>query len=49
MRGHRLSVTALALTTDDATAYSVAKEGSLFRWDIETGNKTRMSLPGRPA
>jgi ribosomal RNA-processing protein 9 len=40
-RGHRLSVTGLALTADDATAYSVSKEGGIVRWDVETGARTK--------
>ena len=30
-------MTALAVTSDDATAYSVSKDGSIFRTDIESG------------
>lgn len=33
----RLPVTALAVTSDDATSFSVSKDGSIFRMDIETG------------
>ena len=40
-RGHRLSVTGLALTADDTTAYSVSKEGGIVRWDVETGARTK--------
>jgi len=40
-RGHRLAVTGLALTDDDATAYSVSKEGTVIQWDIETGAKIK--------
>ena len=40
-RGHRLSVTGLALTMDDTTVYSVSKEGGIVRWDVETGAKTK--------
>ena len=40
-RGHRLSVTGLALTVDDTTVYSVSKEGGIVRWDVETGAKTK--------
>ena len=28
-------MTALAVTSDDATAYSVSKDGSIYRMDIE--------------
>ena len=30
-------MTALAVTSDDATAYSVSKDGSIYRLDIESG------------
>jgi ribosomal RNA-processing protein 9 len=40
-KGHRLSVTGLALTADDSTAYSVSKEGGICRWDVETGARTK--------
>ena len=32
----RQSVTGLALSADDRTAYSVAKDGSVFQLDVET-------------
>ena len=32
----RQSVTGLALSVDDRTAYSVAKDGSVFQLDVET-------------
>jgi ribosomal RNA-processing protein 9 len=35
-RAHRLSATAVALTSDDRTAFTVSKDGSIFRWDVET-------------
>ena len=35
--GCRLPVTAMAVTSDDTTAFSVSKDGSIFRMDIETG------------
>ncbi|KAK9828725.1 hypothetical protein WJX72_001725 [[Myrmecia] bisecta] len=43
MRCHRSSVTALALTADDATAFSVSKDGAIFQTDIETGTRTRFA------
>ena len=46
-KGHRLSVTGLALTADDSTAYSVSKEGGICRWDVETGARTK--FPRRAA
>ncbi len=39
VRGCRGAVTALALTQDDATVYSVGKEGSIIRLDVETGSR----------
>ncbi len=33
----RLPVTALALTADDTTAYSVSKDGSIVSMDVESG------------
>ncbi|GAB4819398.1 hypothetical protein N2152v2_006444 [Parachlorella kessleri] len=51
LRGHKLSVTALALTADDRTVYSVAKEGSILQTDAETGKRDRFDLgraPGAP-
>ena len=37
--GCRLPVTALAVTSDDASAYSVSKDGSIFCTDIESGSR----------
>jgi ribosomal RNA-processing protein 9 len=37
LRGHRLSVTAIALSHDDATVYSVSKDGAVLRHDVESG------------
>ena len=42
LRGHRLAVTAVALTPDDRTCYSVSKDGSILQCDIETGKRTRL-------
>ncbi|GLC40987.1 hypothetical protein PLESTB_000954900 [Pleodorina starrii] len=44
-RGHRLSATAVALTTDDTTAYTVSKDGSICRWDVETMKRTQLYRP----
>ncbi len=41
-RGHKLSATALALTSDDRTAYTVSKDGGIVRWDIETMKRTQL-------
>eukprot|EP01104_Vermistella_antarctica_P013138 TRINITY_DN3934_c0_g1_i2.p1 TRINITY_DN3934_c0_g1~~TRINITY_DN3934_c0_g1_i2.p1 ORF type:complete len:601 (+),score=116.18 TRINITY_DN3934_c0_g1_i2:219-1805(+) len=43
-RGHQLPVTCVALSGDDTTAFSGSKDGTVVRWDVETGARTR--LPG---
>ena len=35
----RLPVTALALSSDDAVAFSVSKDGSICRLDVETEHR----------
>mmetsp|Transcript_37965 Transcript_37965/g.107255 ORF Transcript_37965/g.107255 Transcript_37965/m.107255 type:complete len:519 (-) Transcript_37965:1039-2595(-) len=47
LKGHHWSVTGLALTSDDSTAFSVSKDGTLLRWDVETGSRIKMPLPGQ--
>ena len=42
-RGHKLAVTAIALTADDSTVYSVSKDGSIMETDVETGKRHRFS------
>ncbi|KAI7841799.1 hypothetical protein COHA_004523 [Chlorella ohadii] len=49
LRGHRLSVTAVALTTDERTAFSVGKEGSIMQWDVETGKRLKFAAPAAAA
>jgi len=44
-RGHRLAVTALALSADDRRVYSVSKDGSILEFDVESGAKNRFELP----
>jgi ribosomal RNA-processing protein 9 len=39
MRGHQNSVTSIALSSDDRTAHSASKDGSIIQWDLETGKK----------
>lgn len=46
LRGHRLPVTATALTTDDRTIFSVSKDGSIFQFDVETGKRRRFGTAG---
>lgn len=51
MRGHKLTPTCVALSPDDATAFSGSKDNSIIRWDVETGKRVTMlphwrKLPG---
>lgn len=39
LNGHENAVTCVALTTDDSTIYSGAKDNSLIKWDVESGSK----------
>ena len=41
-RCHKLAVTAVALTSDDKTVYSVSKDGSIVELDVETGKRHRL-------
>lgn len=41
-RAHRLSPTAVALAADERTAYTVAKDGSILKWDLETMQRTQI-------
>jgi hypothetical protein len=41
-RAHRLSPTALALSSDGRTAFSVGKDGVILRWDLETMKRTQL-------
>ncbi|KAF6261907.1 WD40-repeat-containing domain protein [Scenedesmus sp. NREL 46B-D3] len=43
MRAHRLSPTALALSADEATAFTVSKDGSILKWDVETMQRTQLA------
>ena len=36
-----MAVTALCLSSDDRTAYSVSKDGSIFAHDIVSGKRTK--------
>ncbi|GIL62272.1 hypothetical protein Vafri_16561 [Volvox africanus] len=45
-RGHRLAATAVALTGDDSTAFTVSKDGGICRWDVETMKRTQLYRPG---
>ena len=39
LRGHKLSVTAVALSSDDSTLFSVSKDGAILRTDVESGQR----------
>ena len=41
LRGHRLSVTAVALTADERTVFSVSKDGAILEHDVESGARQR--------
>ena len=41
LRGHRLSVTAVALSPDDRTLFSVSKDGAILSHDVEAGARQR--------
>lgn len=44
-RGHDLTPTSVALSQDGQTAFSGAKDGSLFMWNVEEGRKISCILP----
>eukprot|EP00899_Mesostigma_viride_P002451 jgi/Mesvir1/12206/Mv00435-RA.1 len=44
-KGHHLPVTAVCLTQDDSTAFSTSKDRGIFRWDVETGARTKFAAP----
>lgn len=41
-KGHRLSVTSIALTHDERSIYSVSKDGAVILHDVETGKRYDM-------
>lgn len=41
-RAHRLSPTAVALSADECSAFTVSKDGSILRWDLETMKRTQL-------
>ncbi|KAI3437620.1 hypothetical protein D9Q98_000072 [Chlorella vulgaris] len=43
LRGHRLPVTAVALSADEQTVYSVSKDGAILQHDVETGQRQRFT------
>jgi ribosomal RNA-processing protein 9 len=44
LKGHKLAVTCVCLTSDDRTAFSGGKDCHVMRWDVETG--VRDHFPG---
>ncbi|MQM04474.1 hypothetical protein Taro_037272 [Colocasia esculenta] len=46
VRRHRQSVTAVALTEDDARGFSASKDGCIVQWDVESGKKEKYAWPG---
>lgn len=42
---HRHSVTAVALSEDDSKGFSAAKDGTLFHWDVNSGQCERYKWP----
>lgn len=42
LRGHKLPITCVALTSDDKTIVSASKDGVVYKWDIETGAKKKL-------
>uniref|UniRef100_A0A8C6JR90 U3 small nucleolar RNA-interacting protein 2 n=1 Tax=Melopsittacus undulatus TaxID=13146 RepID=A0A8C6JR90_MELUD len=38
-RGHHLSVTCLVISPDDRFIFSASKDGSLIKWEVESGKK----------
>lgn len=57
LKGHRLSVTSIALTHDECSIYSVSKDGAVVLHDVETGKRCTIwsrrslatSVPAQPA
>jgi hypothetical protein len=37
-----LSPTAVALSADESSAFTVSKDGSILRWDLETMKRTQL-------
>ncbi|NWU98924.1 U3IP2 protein, partial [Upupa epops] len=45
LRGHQLPITCLVISPDDKFIFSASKDGSLIKWDVETG-KRLCTVPG---
>lgn len=39
LRGHALSVTAVAVTPSGKTVYTGSKDGSIIKWDLQSGKR----------
>ncbi|XP_070700681.1 U3 small nucleolar RNA-interacting protein 2 isoform X1 [Pempheris klunzingeri] len=45
LRGHKLPITCLVITSDDKYIFSAAKDCSIIKWDAESGKKLH-TIPG---
>uniref|UniRef100_A0A8C4ID19 U3 small nucleolar RNA-interacting protein 2 n=1 Tax=Dicentrarchus labrax TaxID=13489 RepID=A0A8C4ID19_DICLA len=45
LRGHKLPITCLVITSDDKYIFSAAKDCSIIKWDVESGKKLH-TIPG---
>ncbi|XP_075966921.1 U3 small nucleolar RNA-interacting protein 2 isoform X1 [Anarhichas minor] len=45
LRGHKLPITCLVISSDDKYIYSAAKDCSIIKWDFESGKKLH-TIPG---
>uniref|UniRef100_A0A8C3AD32 U3 small nucleolar RNA-interacting protein 2 n=1 Tax=Cyclopterus lumpus TaxID=8103 RepID=A0A8C3AD32_CYCLU len=45
LRGHKLPITCLVISSDDKYIYSAAKDCSIIKWDVESGKKLH-TIPG---
>uniref|UniRef100_UPI0037E85C91 U3 small nucleolar RNA-interacting protein 2 isoform X2 n=1 Tax=Semicossyphus pulcher TaxID=241346 RepID=UPI0037E85C91 len=45
LRGHKLPITCLVISSDDKYIFSAAKDCSIIKWDVESGKKLH-TIPG---
>ncbi|KAG8007743.1 U3 small nucleolar RNA-interacting protein 2 [Nibea albiflora] len=45
LRGHKLPITCLVITSDEKYIFSAAKDCSIIKWDVESGKKLH-TIPG---
>ncbi|KAM7422730.1 hypothetical protein PAMA_010669 [Pampus argenteus] len=45
LRGHKLPITCLVISSDDKFIFSAAKDCSIIKWDVESGKKLH-TIPG---